>query len=603
MNFFKNNIHPKNILKKPHKWLVAFLCSPIHLLETHYKNTYHLNFSHAKKLFIFDMTLLLATIFLAFTALFWFTYDPTVTSLVYIKIEPSQTRVISGEYIEYNITYKNASTEKLILPVLNISLPPGFVLNEAQPRDIFNDNYFTLETINPGETGDVLVAGWIYGTPEIEIPINVSLSYKQEDRKKFEEKASVFIKTLRGSVLQTKISSRNMVLTKDSLPLTLNLENTGEELLKNILIPLTKEVEWQDITTTLGAVENDAWYITELPSGQTAKLTSKIVLDLPNKEILNIAITPEITVNNISIPQETENKELTIVHPKANLGVYWQTDTAHIKPNEIADLFINIKNIGNVTLTNPKIEMPIPASIVNPTTLASLNKGYYANGIFTKNLDKNLLPNEETVLTIKVPIVYYPQGGNDLTLHLTPKLTATVAEIQNSNYNNSSESNSIKIGTQLLFNTEIRYYTAEGDQLGRGPLPPQVGKETKYWCFINLTNGASKTTDLQLTGSLPAGISWADKSSVSHGADVTYKNGNFSWSANNLPAYGKAGIYFELSVTPQTDQIGKSPILIESINLTATDSYTGEIITHSSQNLDISLPNDSIGQNKGVIVQ
>ena len=596
-------LNKHHLLKKPHKWLVAFLCSPIHFLEKHYKNKYHLNFSHAKKLFVFDITLIILTLLLTFSTILWFTYDPTVRSLVYIKIEPSKTRVISGDYIEYNINYKNSSTEKLTSPILNISLPPGFILNEARPPDSFNDDHFELDNISPGETAGVLIAGWIYGTPEIEIPIEVSLIYKQEGREKFEEKASVFIKTLRGSVLQGKISSRNLVLPQDTLPIDFTLENTGTELLKTIYIPLDNNLVWQDIETTLGRVENDAWYITELPSGQTAKLTSKIVLDLPNKEILDIAITPEITVNNISIPQETENKELTIVHPKADLGVYWQTDTAHIKPNEIADLFINIKNIGNVTLTNPKIEMPIPASIVNPTTLASLNKGYYANGIFTKNLDKNLLPNEETVLTIKVPIVYYPQGGNDLTLHLTPKLTATVAEIQNSNYNNSSESNSIKIGTQLLFNTEIRYYTAEGDQLGRGPLPPQVGKETKYWCFINLTNGASKTTDLQLTGSLPAGISWADKSSVSHGADVTYKNGNFSWSANNLPAYGKAGVYFELSVTPQTDQIGKSPILIESINLTATDSYTGEIITHSSQNLDISLPNDSIGQNKGIIVQ
>ena len=46
----------------------------------------------------------------------------------------------------------------------------------------------------------------------------------------------------------------------------------------------------------------------------------------------------------------------------------------------------------------------------------------------------------------------------------------------------------LPVATEVAMQNSIRYYTEEGDQLGRGPLPPQVGETTKYWVFVQITN-------------------------------------------------------------------------------------------------------------------
>ncbi len=79
MQFFEKHFNKHHLLHSPHKWFLALLVSPIHTAEMHYKKRYHINFIHAKNLFVFDITLILSIVLLAIGSIFWFTYDPTVT--------------------------------------------------------------------------------------------------------------------------------------------------------------------------------------------------------------------------------------------------------------------------------------------------------------------------------------------------------------------------------------------------------------------------------------------------------------------------------------------------------------------------------------------
>ena len=167
------------------------------------------------------------------------------------------------------------------------------------------------------------------------------------------------------------------------------------------------------------------------------------------------------------------------------------------------------------------------------------------------------------------------------------------------------ESPPLAIGTQILINAELRYYTNEGDQLGRGSLPPQVGKETKYWTLINIQNTTSKIQNVTLKATLPKYVVWTDKTSVSHGQDVVFDPSNrlISWNTSSLNPHETAGVYFELAVTPSPDQIGTTPVLLNNISVTGYDIYTSEQVTRISPNLDISLQTDRVGQQKGTIIQ
>ncbi|PIY93289.1 MAG: hypothetical protein COY69_02435 [Candidatus Magasanikbacteria bacterium CG_4_10_14_0_8_um_filter_32_14] len=205
---------------------------------------------------------------------------------------------------------------------------------------------------------------------------------------------------------------------------------------------------------------------------------------------------------------------------------------------------------------------------------------------------------------MKIPIKNYPTGGTDITLSLNPQIEAKAKDLDNI-YKINTQTPKINIGTSLFSTAEIRYYTVEGDQIGRGPLPPKVNEETKYWAIIQMTNGTSNISNLHLNTTLPSYVSWTGKSSVSIGNDISFNQNTrqISWNLKNLPANTSEGVYFELSIIPDASMLTTNPIILKNISITGQDSFINQDISKSFGNLDNSLKTDSIGRIKGSIVK
>ncbi len=612
MRFYSNHFNKHHLFHAPHLWFFALLSSPIHFAELHYKRRYHLNFEHAKKLFVFDLTLLFSIIILIITTIFWFTYNPTVTNLVYLNIRPSFTRVASGEYVTYVFHYKNSSTITLRDPQLKLKLPVGFILDQAEPQEVFNSYIFTLPDLSSGADGLVTVSGWLFGTPEKEDHISATLSYRQEGRRVSEEKSSLLIKVLRGSVLQTEIQAPSIIIANQSANLKLILKNNGQKALTQIRLPLSQASALLPISTSasLGVIENNIWQIEYLEPGAMANLE----LELKNEgsgfpQKLTALFIPSITVNHTTIPQATLEHNFSVAYPNATITSAWQNNQNTVQPNNVATLLVNLKNTSNIDLTDGQISLSFPSAVVDTARLAQLNLGAWKNQTWTISARElpgllEIKPQEEISYNLQIPIIFLPQGGDDLILRPEINFSSGVNRLPNSSFTVSTSATDLKVGTQIIFNPEVRYYTKEGDQLGRGPLPPQIGKETKYWVFVPINNSTSKIKDLKFSASLPNYITWTGKTSVSHGNNPTYDSAQkkISWSLGSLASHSQAGIYFELALTPTSEQSGTSPILIKELNFSATDLYTEAKIQKTAPDLDITLPNDERGNSYGTKV-
>jgi len=562
---------------------------------------------------VFDITLLLSAVVLFGATIFWFTYHPEVTNLVYLSIHPTANKVKSGEYVEYQITYKNQSGQRLVSPTLSLKLPTGFILVSANPENLFDKTKqsFKLTDLGSGETGLLSVAGWIYGTPDKDEFITATLSYRQNSREVFEEKNTLLIKTLRGSVLIGKIIAPDYLLHNSQTPINLEFQNTGTQILTNLQVPLnqTPGLNLEQITVNKGRIENNNWYLDQLEPNETVFLAGQLFntnTATNGKIVLNL--TPQIKINNTLAPQSLLTKEMTIAYPQVQIFSNWQDNLEKIQPNEIASLQIQIKNTSNVNLTNGQISLPLSSAIVDIPATQKLNLGQIKENNLIISAEqisalKNLKTNETTNLNIQLAIKNKPEGGTDLNFSQGINWQSGVGEIKDSLYQKSdSVSPNLKIGTSIVGTPELRYYTFEGDQLGRGPLPPQVGTETKYWVFIPINNGTSKISNLKLTAELPMFVNWTGKSSVSFGNNPVYDTNKrqVSWTLNSLNAHTTAGVYFELGFIPADSQVGTTPILIKNINFSAEDTYLETTINKNFGDLDISLKNDALGQSKGV---
>ncbi|MBI4427408.1 MAG: hypothetical protein HY569_02925 [Candidatus Magasanikbacteria bacterium] len=617
MRFVETHLTKDRLFHKPHKWFLAFLLSPIHFLELHYKNKYHLNFQHAKKLFVFDMGLLLSVVMLLAATIFWFTYNPTITNLIFLSINTSSpdTKIISGDYLTYTITYQNKSDIKIVSPSLTTNLPSGFVIETTEPKESFNpmERKFTLVDLSPEQHGQAVISGWFYGTPGVENKITAILEYTQEGRTNKEIKSTPLFQFQRGSVLKTEINAPEKLIATGSTPIKITLTNNGKRTLNNITLPLALPagLSLVGLKTDKEKIENKRWQIDELKPNEIVNLSAELKTNLSEQtKAAALKLTPSIEVNGAKIAQNTVEKNFLVLHPRISVQSYWTNESEKTQPGQTVELNLSLANNGDIDLNNLEITVPIQSEIINTAKLTKLNTGNYKDKIFTINSRHNagllmLAKNQTKDLTIKIPILESPADGADLILKLNPELKANLNELTGAAYQTKISAPEIKIGTQLDLTGEVRYFTADGDQLGRGPLPPEAGKETKYWALLKITNTTSKVTNLILTGKLPEYVAWTNKSSVSHGSSVNFneKTKIISWSLNSLAPQQTVGIYFELALTPTAEQVGTAPIILQNIKLEATDDFIKEKTSHTLQDLDTSLTHDLIGREKGVKIK
>ncbi len=616
MHFFEKYFTRHHLLRSPHRWFLAFLSSPLHFAGVHYKRRYHIKYIHAKKLFIFDISLLLSIFVLIFGTIFWFAYDPTITDLVYFNITPDQDRIESGQNASYTINYKNNSDISLINPKIALQLPSGFVFIKASPSDLFNNNIntFELTDLSAGANGELNFEGLFYGDVNSEYHINSIFSYRQEARNAREEKIATVIAKLPGSVLDIEFEGLpKSIISQGSVPIRISMNNTGKQVLNNIYLPLGSDsselyIKLQPSKNII--VQNDILFLDSIDSGESITLEAILVSNIAErKESVSLALRPTIKIGGETFLQYDRDILFNVLYPHLYIENIWKDNVTSLSPGEAANLLLSITNDGTVDLVNVKIITPIPQSIIDVNKLKDQG-GVYNDGQFI--LDKNsqdqlqnIKVGETKIVSITIPIRDIPSGGNNIKLSLTPKIEAGIPDIINSKYTASNESSELKIGGQMIFTGETRYYTDEGDQLGRGSLPPKVGKETKYWALLNISNTTSKFEKIELSAQLPNYVSWTGKTSVSHGRDVSYNESShkISWSLPSLSSYEKAGVYVELSITPEETQRGTTPLILQNISISGRDSYIGKELNKRINNLDISLISDEIGRTKGFIVQ
>ena len=621
MKFFTQHFNRHHFFHAPHRWFLALLLSPIQAAEHHYKKRYHLRFAHARKLFIFDLTLLSLALGLATMTAAWLWYDPTVTALVSLSLDPAvkdaagPDRIRSGEYVSYTVRYRNDSDVSLSDPELRVHFPAGFMVESALPSDRYSSSTetFSLPDLTPRSGGEAIIRGRFFGTPDTEEQIIAYLTYAQAGKTWREVKRSPVITTLRGSVLETELTVPDTILELGSSPITLLVRNPYDQALPSILVPFPQADGFTltAVSSSAGRIEPDAWFLPPLLPGQEERLTLRLDSSLAAAVTeLELAFTPQFKLQQHVFSQVKVGRRLKVSHPRLSVNGAWGDGRTKIVPGHTAALAITVENNGDLPLSDLSLSVSMPAALVDTARLSALNLGAYSGGVFTVGARQHpdwgqLNPGEARSLVLQIPIRSVPQGGSDLVLLPAVRASARPAAPGAKTIQAEGLLPGLAVGTVLLLEADARYYTAEGDQLGRGPLPPVVGKQTKYWALIKIANTTSRVQNLAFRAVLPAHIVWTGKSSVSRGSDATYNPSTraVSWSLPAISAHESVGVYFELGFTPGEEHRGQTPPLLEQISVLGEDSYISNTVSASAAPLNTGLPNDARARQKGVLTE
>lgn len=591
----------------------SFLSSPITFLQKHYKHKYHLKYIHAKKLFFIDMVLLFSiSILIIFTAL-WLTYTPDAITDVYLKIDSSSGRIRSGEQISYLVEYENNSDDGLFDAQIQIMKPTGLNITNAEPTVDFDSEklVFQLGDIMPGESGYVSFDGTIYGIPNAEKPITAILSFLKGESDQIFKVHNSLINILRESILISTIEAKDNLLSTGVSNITFFVKNDGGVTINNIENTIESPNGTELVGESLNKISNTkyTWTIDSLTIGQEKKLDVSLSSNLhPKTTKAELSITPSIHTDNDSFSQVKTIHDFHVLRPSIEMAGKWDNNTA--KAGSTQKLNLTISNNGDVPVSNIHIILPINSTIINVTKLRQLNSGSIGNGKFIINPTNNtslakLESGSSIEYTIQIPIKKLPLANSISSLILNPSVSAQIVEAGNDIFEKNITLSELKIKQDPRLTATIKYYTPEGDQLGRGPLPPTVGEKTKYWAVIYIQNAGNKLRDISFSANLPSNVSWTEKNSVSHGSEPVYKEEDRSihWSLNSLAGLDTIGLFFELALKPLDSDRGTTPNILENIVTSVIDSVSREKILIKHPDLNISLTSDPIGSSHGYVVR
>lgn len=156
----------------------------------------------------------------------------------------------------------------------------------------------------------------------------------------------------------------------------------------------------------------------------------------------------------------------------------------------------------------------------------------------------------------------------------------------------------LEIAGELRATVSARYFTPEGDQVGRGPLPPRVGQTTKYWVTWDAQNILRNADQVTVRAALPDGVEWTERMTATDGDGPTFDatNRTVTWAIGKLERAMSAS--FEIAVTPTVGQMGSFATLLAESTVQGVDGL-GIELKATGPEVTTELPLDERARGKG----
>jgi len=558
MNLYRHYLTIANLTRAPHKWFLGLVCYPFHLGAAHYTKVYHLRYRHAKKLFLFDLTLLLAMLLLLFGSALWFFYIPQVETALLSSVTLSTDKVRSGETLTLTFLYENISDEMISLAVATVSLPEGFIPDVGVGVGVVvRELTIPIGSIPPGGRGTASISGRFLHTPGAHTRFVSQIEYEQTGTSRLS--SATLIVTARGSILETTIEIPEIVVNGTESPITITLTNTGDEALPPIILPHTLgdgDLFLPDVTD---------YTVPALPPRDVETIYGTFVIrTAPSVRQTSLTLTPSFQIENTLIPQATASIAVSVVHPQIDVRGGETNTLSRVSAGDIVPVHIRVINTGDTPLTNTILRLPLSPEIFD---LGALQATY----TITSNellipISPELSPGEQREVTVDLPIRDRLTG--DLReFDITAIVQGTIDEEKNLTTESQVVFGALTLDIPLRVEARAFYYTAEGDQLGRGPLPPRALEETRYWVSVTADTGSDALSSLDISITLAPGVTWTGKSSVSRGSAPFYdpNSHTLTYHTTQVGSDSFTGIFFELAITPTVNDLGKHLPLVTSI--------------------------------------
>ncbi|MFH1314801.1 MAG: hypothetical protein ABIH67_00210 [Candidatus Uhrbacteria bacterium] len=540
----------------------------------------------------------------------------------YLSVEIDvPTTVASGQELIMEVNYENNGKVPIASLEIQLNLPDTFQISATVPEPTKGNDTWTIGSLREKAGGNIKITGTILGSVDTSSTIQAVITYRPSNfNADFQDiKTKEF--AIDSSVIETALASPAKALPGDLVEYTLEVTNHGENTLSNVYVDIFTSDAWLFEQTDPALEENEIrWLISELETEKTVelKLQGSFAANTSGLQEIIFQSYFENELGNKLI--QTENRSQTDVlgnDLSVQTIINGSGNDQVADPGETLRISINYANTGQ----DPIGQVGIELNLVGENELdlpidwqnADINGGQLDPTTNTISWSMSnwpelstLEPEDKGVIDLSLPILkeFDPSELSDTIKVTTDSSLTTVAGV-NSPRQVSSSPLTIKVNSDLELLTWATYFDDQGAPLGSGPLPPKVDQMTAYRLVWQLNNSIHQIKNLEISTTLPLDVAWTGRISTDIG-QLSYdpESRVVHWSIDSLPtSINQVESTFEVSITPDSTDIGNFVKLSNRASFSGTDVETEENLTGSVDELSTNLTNDSYAVGKGVVIE
>ncbi|KKU34222.1 MAG: hypothetical protein UX57_C0001G0018 [Candidatus Uhrbacteria bacterium GW2011_GWE2_46_68] len=582
-------IHPGRLALLPFvKWF-----------EKHYAGRY----AFARTIFLADLVLIGLTLGLLVAAgILTFFPKHTIADDLYLDVSIAPEEIVSGAPSTLIIHYTNGTGEELRNANITLTYPAHFQLQEILSENAaVEENHVILGTLKPEATGSIKITGVLFGDVGGTQTFRSLMTFSYGEKNKVAQKTSEHRFSPVRSTLALTLWIPEPLVAYQAIEGTITYHNTGTVDFPEISI----EPSWPEgfvlIESQPSLVDNH-FTLPSIIAGEQGTMSFSGYLATTKEEVV-FSLHPSFTFEQTHYRQEVLTQTCAVIPPQLSLTQI--VDRKTVRPGSEMKITIAYENTGDATIYDVRIGVQSNSPFVS-------QKNILIDKDDAIDLDE-ITPGQKgevilsTRLRSSVSVSELSRYEN-ISIDTTPLTTYRLGSMDGQEIAYTGTSLSTILTTPLVLESFARYALPSGDQLGRGPLPPRVGQETKYWIFWHLSGTTNPLSQVTIEGTLPPYVSFTGRQTVSQDEGVTYNPAlqTVSWTSHFVqptldPQSAVVGIAFEVSLIPTEEQIGTSPILLSDIQITALDQTTGAFVSATSAAITTDLPEDIMASEKGVV--
>lgn len=527
-----------------------------------------------------------------------------------------------GEKLSLEISVENNNSTMLEVADLIVEYPEGTRdadnLSLELPR--FREG---LGDIAPGGVVKKNVRAVLFGEERSVKNIKAIVEYRVPGSNAIFYKESEYQVVISSAPLSILVQSPKETTSGQELVLKVTVNSNSKDVIKDVILkaeyPAGFSFQSSDPKPLAG---NSVWSIGDIKPESKRVFTIKGILSGENLDARVFRFTSGVASSKdptvIATPFVNLEEEISIKKPFVGLSLVVNgSNEENVSVSSGKPVRLDIKYTNNllVPVSDVEISLEIKGSALDKTSV-SAQKGFY------RSVDDVVIWNKSTYQDLS----FIPPGESG-TMSVTLaslSLSKGIASIRNPEINISagvkgrrvesgvpqevsdSLRRSIKIQSDVGLNGRLLYYS--GPFKNTGPIPPKAEKETSYSVVLTVTNGSNDLSDTLVSASLPSYTRFV-KSESGESLSFNEVGGLVTWNMGSVKAGTGFGTppreaVFQIVFTPSVSQIGETPLLVSDISLSATDRFTGGVISVVKNGLNINLVSDAgAKQGNGVVVK